>query len=92
MKNSTNEKIAKALAKKQALENEIKTLKNQQKAEAERERKQRQSKWGNIIEKLLPHLETLSEHDFEIYMKKVLLPPETQDIISTKEVVENDEE
>ena len=75
-----------------ALKNKKRQLEKQEKTKAEKERIYRQTNRGNLIEKIMPHLITLSDSEFETYMKKVLSPPKTQGGIFTEsEVTENEE-
>jgi len=53
---------------------ELKQLRQQEKAEADKARICRQTNRGGLIEKLIPHLAELSDSEFESYINKVLLP------------------
>ena len=75
-----------------ALKNKKRQLEKQEKAEADKARIRRQTNRGMLIEKIIPSLISLSDSEFETYMKKVLLPPEVQGgILTEREVADNEE-
>jgi hypothetical protein len=76
MKKSTTEKRLSVEEEIKRLEQQRKQLRQQERAEAEQEKKQRQLLRGGLLEKLLPHLATLTDEQFENFVKKSLLPPE----------------
>jgi len=87
------------IQKRITIEEQIKTLERQrkqlirkEKSEAEKVRMKRVTNRGIFIEKLMPSLEKMTDHEFETYMKKALSPPVLQSDISKKVEVINDEE
>ena len=82
------------------LETQRKQLVQQERAEAEKAKKQRLTNRGGLVEKLLPHLATLTDSEFEAFMQKALLSsekpqniiPEPQGGIIEQEDTKNDEE
>ena len=91
MSKSTTQKRINIEEQIKALEKQRKQLLQKERAEAEKARKQRQANRGGLIEKLLPHLATLTEQEFEAYMKKLLTPeaqpPKSQGGISVQQNV-----
>ena len=75
---------------------ELKQLRQQEKAEADKVRIRRQTNRGGLIEKLIPHLAELSDSEFESYINKALFtaPPPSipQGGILMERGDENDEE
>ncbi|MCL2634985.1 MAG: hypothetical protein FWD34_10815 [Oscillospiraceae bacterium] len=53
---------------------ELKQLRQQEKAEADKARIRRQTNRGGLLEKLIPHLAELSDSEFESYINKALSP------------------
>jgi hypothetical protein len=75
-----------------ALKNKKRQLEKQEKAEADKERVSRQTNRGMLIEKIIPSLISLSDSEFETYMKKILSPPSTKGGILMESEVADDEE
>ena len=75
-----------------ALKNKKRQLEKQEKAEADKARIRRQTNRGMLIEKIIPSLISLSDSEFETYIKKVLPPPSTEGGIFTESEVAEDEE
>ena len=83
-----------------ALKNKKRQLEKQEKSEAEKARKARQKNRGELIEKLVPHLATLNDTEFEDFIRKTLLtetktttpPVKSQGGILTESEVAEDEE
>jgi len=78
---------------------ELKQLRQQEKAEADKARIRRQTNRGGLIEKLIPHLAELSDTEFEAYINKTLSSEKTTALLETpqSEIIkkagdENDEE
>jgi len=73
MSKTTIEKRTKIEEQIKKLKREQKQLIQKEKSEADKVRIRRQNNRGALIEKLMPHLSTLSDSEFENYMKKTLL-------------------
>ena len=103
-KATTTEKRLSIEEQIKALEQQRKQLVQKERAERNEEIRQRQLLRGGLLEKLLPNLVTLSDEDFESFIKKSLQPepvlakskpstptiPQVDDI--TESEVTNDEE
>jgi len=82
MKNSITEKRLSIEEQIKQLENQRKLLLKKERAEAEKAKKVRLQNRGAVIEKLVPHLATLSDSEFESYVRKTLLPTEIKPVPS----------
>jgi hypothetical protein len=82
MSKSTIEKRTKIEEDIKRLENQRKQLLKKERAEAEKAKKIRLQNQGAVIEKLMPHLATLSDSEFENYVRKTLLPIEIKPVPS----------
>ena len=99
MSKSTIEKRTKVEEQIKQLENQRKQLLKKERAEIEKAKKIRLQNRGGLIEKLMPHLSTLSDSEFETFIKKTLLSENKptpsanpQGGIFTESEVANDEE
>jgi len=72
MSKTTIEKRTKIEEQIKKLKREQKQLIQKEKSEADKVRIRRQNNRGALIEKLMPYLSTLSDSEFENYMKKTL--------------------
>ena len=72
MSKTTIEKRTKIEEQIKKLKREQKQLIQKEKSEADKVRIRRQNNRGALIEKLMLHLSTLSDSEFENYMKKTL--------------------
>jgi hypothetical protein len=91
MSKSLEQKIIDKDEQIKKLQNEQKQLRQKQRTEAEKVRKQRLYNRGGKIEKLLPHLADLTEEQFDIFVDKVLLSTQTKkmiDEISTATIIQ----
>ncbi|MCL2071989.1 MAG: hypothetical protein FWH07_07135 [Oscillospiraceae bacterium] len=92
MAKTTNQKRLNIEEQIKNLENQRRELLKKERAEEESAKKLRHTNRGNIIEKLMPHLATLNEQEFEIFMKKVLCPepilPSIKVSVPVQEIVE----
>ena len=103
-KPTTTEKRLSIEEQIKALEQQRKALVQKERAERNEEIRQRQLLRGGLLEKLLPHLATLSDEDFEKFIKKSLqsepilaktkqpiLSTSITDTVSENEVADNEE-
>ena len=91
MQKTTTDKYTKIEEQIKALKNKKRQLEKQEKAEAEKVRIRRQTNRGMLIEKIIPSLISLSDSEFETYIKKILPPPSNQGGILTESEVADDE-
>ena len=91
MSKTTTDKRTKIEEQIKALKNKKRQLEKQEKAEAEKVRIRRQTNRGMLIEKIIPSLISLSDSEFETYIKKILPPPTTKGGILTESEVADDE-
>jgi len=75
---TTTEKIQAERERKQQIDNEIKRLLQQERAEERKKRNHRICKRGGLLEKLLPDTIALTDEQFEQFLKKVMLNDQTR--------------
>jgi hypothetical protein len=73
MVKTTDEKIMEATEKKQQLENQIKNLLQQKKAEDRKARTKRLIERGAILESLIPGADTLINEQIKAFLEKTIL-------------------
>jgi len=78
MAKTTTEKIEAVKLQKQQLDNEMKRLQQQERAEERKRRNHRICKRGGLLEKLLPDTIPLSDEQFQAFLEKVLLSDSTR--------------
>ena len=78
MAKTTAEKIVSVQERRQQLDNEMKRLQQQERAEERKKRNHRICKRGGLLEKLLPDTITLTDEQFEQFLKKVMLNDQTR--------------